>query len=85
MRAHVYTRTYVYAVRARRHRERMRKALTIKAPVTPQPSTALVLVWSTGRVFRLHSLTMREIVHLQAGQCGNQIGSKVSFTQVFAL
>ena len=22
---------------------------------------------------------MREIIHLQAGQCGNQIGSKVSF------
>lgn len=22
---------------------------------------------------------MREIVHIQAGQCGNQIGSKVSF------
>lgn len=22
---------------------------------------------------------MREIVHLQAGQCGNQIGAKVSF------
>lgn len=22
---------------------------------------------------------MREIVHLQAGQCGNQIGSKVSY------
>jgi len=22
---------------------------------------------------------MREIVHLQAGQCGNQIGSKVGF------
>lgn len=24
------------------------------------------------------SLTMREIVHLQVGRCGNQIGSKVS-------
>ena len=23
---------------------------------------------------------MREIVHLQAGQCGNQIGAKVSLT-----
>ena len=23
---------------------------------------------------------MREIVHLQAGQCGNQIGAKVSYT-----
>lgn len=22
---------------------------------------------------------MREIVHIQAGQCGNQIGAKVSF------
>ena len=27
---------------------------------------------------------MREIVHLQAGQCGNQIGAKVSKT-VFAI
>ena len=26
---------------------------------------------------------MREIVHLQAGQCGNQIGSKVSVILVF--
>ena len=26
---------------------------------------------------------MREIVHLQAGQCGNQIGAKVSNTFVF--
>jgi len=25
-----------------------------------------------------NSQTMREIVHLQAGQCGNQIGAKVS-------
>ena len=25
---------------------------------------------------------MREIVHLQAGQCGNQIGSKVSILKV---
>ena len=25
---------------------------------------------------------MREIVHLQAGQCGNQIGSKVSILNV---
>ena len=24
-------------------------------------------------------VTMREIVHLQVGQCGNQIGAKVSF------
>lgn len=24
-------------------------------------------------------ITMREIVHIQAGQCGNQIGAKVSF------
>lgn len=28
---------------------------------------------------------MREIVHIQAGQCGNQIGAKVSFTFVFLL
>ena len=29
---------------------------------------------------------MREIVHLQAGQCGNQIGSKVSeiFSNIFS-
>ena len=27
----------------------------------------------------LEILTMREIVHLQAGQCGNQIGAKVRF------
>lgn len=26
---------------------------------------------------------MREIVHLQAGQCGNQIGAKVIFFTVF--
>lgn len=25
----------------------------------------------------LHALRMREIVHIQAGQCGNQIGAKV--------
>ena len=25
---------------------------------------------------------MREIVHLQAGQCGNQIGAKVSYVEV---
>lgn len=25
---------------------------------------------------------MREIVHLQAGQCGNQIGAKVSNTSI---
>ena len=29
-------------------------------------------------------LTMREIVHLQAGQCGNQIGSKVRPRQATA-
>ena len=29
-----------------------------------------------------HSSTMREIVHLQAGQCGNQIGAKVSLTSL---
>lgn len=28
---------------------------------------------------------MREIVHLQAGQCGNQIGAKVSFHIKFSL
>lgn len=28
---------------------------------------------------------MREIVHLQAGQCGNQIGAKVIFLSVFNL
>ncbi len=26
---------------------------------------------------------MREIVHLQAGQCGNQIGAKVSYLQIY--
>lgn len=26
---------------------------------------------------------MREIIHLQAGQCGNQIGSKVSFNHAW--
>lgn len=26
---------------------------------------------------------MREIVHLQAGQCGNQIGAKVGNEQIF--
>ena len=25
---------------------------------------------------------MREIVHLQAGQCGNQIGAKVSYIHI---
>jgi hypothetical protein len=29
-----------------------------------------------------HSSIMREIVHLQAGQCGNQIGAKVRLTSV---
>lgn len=28
---------------------------------------------------------MREIVHLQAGQCGNQIGAKVSVSAYFIL
>lgn len=28
---------------------------------------------------------MREIVHIQAGQCGNQIGAKVSDSFVFDL
>lgn len=28
---------------------------------------------------------MREIVHLQAGQCGNQIGAKVSTTFSFKI
>lgn len=27
---------------------------------------------------------MREIVHIQAGQCGNQIGAKVSFSKQFS-
>lgn len=27
----------------------------------------------------VNRFTMREIVHLQAGQCGNQIGAKVSY------
>lgn len=26
---------------------------------------------------------MREICHLQAGQCGNQIGAKVVFNQLY--
>lgn len=26
---------------------------------------------------------MREIVHIQAGQCGNQIGAKVGYSFVF--
>ena len=29
-----------------------------------------------------HSVDMREIVHLQAGQCGNQIGAKVKMIRV---
>lgn len=28
---------------------------------------------------------MREIVHMQAGQCGNQIGAKVSFLIIYIL
>ena len=28
---------------------------------------------------------MREIVHIQAGQCGNQIGAKVCVIQVYVL
>lgn len=28
---------------------------------------------------------MREIVHLQAGQCGNQIGAKVGFIYTFII
>jgi hypothetical protein len=28
---------------------------------------------------------MREIVHLQAGQCGNQIGAKVRLNLLFAI
>lgn len=28
---------------------------------------------------------MREIVHIQAGQCGNQIGAKVSVEKLFEI
>jgi hypothetical protein len=51
------------------------------------PSILFLLVASTCRAFcpiyfhicqRRYYGSMREIVHLQAGQCGNQIGAKVS-------
>ena len=34
------------------------------------------------RVSLFSAERMREIVHLQAGQCGNQIGAKVSYVEV---
>lgn len=36
-------------------------------------------------VYKVKTLKMREIVHLQAGQCGNQIGSKASKQNLFYL
>ena len=33
---------------------------------------------SSFKVFETQIVKMREIVHIQAGQCGNQIGAKVS-------
>lgn len=33
---------------------------------------------------RQNNVRMREIVHIQAGQCGNQIGAKVSHTHTIA-
>ena len=40
--------------------------------------------------FSLHSFfissdKMREIVHIQVGQCGNQIGAKVNFYSLYCL
>lgn len=50
-----------------------RKARTVK-PQNQTPSTAsFVPSWDPPH----RSNNMREIVHLQAGQCGNQIGAKV--------
>lgn len=36
-------------------------------------------------VFYLSYTTMREIVHIQAGQCGNQIGAKVCAVRITLL
>lgn len=44
-------------------------------PVSPCRSDSLLQFDQT----HLHLSKMREIVHLQAGQCGNQIGAKVCF------
>ena len=44
--------------------------------LNPQATAALIQL-SLTHAGRLLSTTMREIVHLQAGQCGNQIGAKV--------
>ena len=41
---------------------------------TNEPAIPLVTVTASR-----HTDNMREIVHIQAGQCGNQIGAKVSF------
>lgn len=38
--------------------------------------TAIILRTEVGQ--KKNTTKMREIVHLQAGQCGNQIGAKVS-------
>ena len=43
---------------------------------------AIPLVTVTASRHRQHSI-MREIVHIQAGQCGNQIGAKVSLSFKF--
>ena len=53
-------------------------------PVTPQEHSVFcvfcsVISYTIISPFRLCSIlstTMREIVHVQAGQCGNQIGAK---------
>lgn len=38
----------------------------------------------TAPILLLQKITMREIVHLQTGQCGNQIGAKVDNTLSFS-
>lgn len=42
--------------------------------ITDHRSTRFIIVFSNSSTVN----TMREIVHIQAGQCGNQIGSKVN-------
>lgn len=44
-----------------------------------QLSSSVEIVSSFFKFISLPILVMREIVHVQVGQCGNQIGAKVNF------
>ena len=59
-----------------------------EASFPPRVQIVCAFVCATKPIFfSLHTFSpsskMREIVHLQAGQCGNQIGAKVRFLKIF--